>query len=73
MIPMELLAAGESARIFEIDGQPALVVRLEEMGLRRGTPVRMVQPGCPCIVAVNNHRVSFRGEEAAVVLVEPLS
>jgi len=70
-VPLEFLAAGEKGRIFEIGGRQEMIVRLEEMGLRQGVPVRMVQPGRPCIVAVNNHRMSFRGEETAIVLVQP--
>lgn len=71
VIPLELLGAGEQGCIFDVEGDQDLVVRLKEMGLCQGVQVRMVQPGCPCIVAVNNHRLSFRGDDAAVVLVEP--
>jgi Fe2+ transport system protein FeoA len=67
---MELLNAGEQGCIWEIDGDDGLVTRLEEMGLCVGAAVRMVQPGCPCIVAIDNHRLSFRGDDAAVVLIE---
>jgi Fe2+ transport system protein FeoA len=70
VVPLEFLEAGEEGRIFDVDGERDLVARLEEMGLRQGVHVRMVQPGSPCIVAVNNHRLSFRGETAAVILVK---
>jgi Fe2+ transport system protein FeoA len=30
----------------------------------------MVRPGSPCIVAIENHRMSFRGGDAASILVE---
>ena len=70
IVPLELLSAGEQGRILEVDGRPEVVVRLEEMGLHAGVPVRMVQPGSPCILALNNHRLSFRGEESASILVE---
>jgi hypothetical protein len=39
------------------------------MGIRQGVGVRMVQPGSPCIIALNHHRISFRGEESAIVMV----
>ena len=32
--------------------------------------IRMVRPGRPCILAIDNSRLSFRGEEATTVLVE---
>ncbi|MEX2288532.1 MAG: FeoA domain-containing protein [Planctomycetaceae bacterium] len=69
-IPVEYLVAGEVGRIARIDGDAAAVVRLAEMGLQQGVSVRMVRPGRPCILAVGNHRLSFRGDETAIVLVE---
>lgn len=30
----------------------------------------MVQPGHPCIVAIDHQRLSFRGDEDAVILVD---
>lgn len=70
VVPLQLLGAGERGRVHDIDGQGHLVARLEEMGLRHGVEVHMLRPGSPCIIAVNNHRFSFRGDEAAVVLIE---
>ena len=65
-----MLQAGEEGRILDIDGERAMVTRLAEMGLREGVLVRMVKAGAPCIIAIGNHRISFRGEESTVVLVE---
>ena len=70
IVPLELLRAGEEGRVLDVEGERGLVVRLAEMGLREGIAVRMVRPGSPCIVAIDNHRMSFRCDEAAVVLVE---
>ena len=70
VVPLELLSIGERGKVRQIDGDGDLVHRLAEMGFRNGVNVRMVQPGCPCIIAVENHRFSFRGEDAAAVLVE---
>lgn len=70
LVPLDLLNAGEHARIALIDGDQTLVTRLHEMGLHDGVTIRMVQPGQPCIIAVGNHRLSFRGEDAAVIIVE---
>ncbi|MGE3313835.1 MAG: ferrous iron transport protein A [Planctomycetaceae bacterium] len=69
VIPLESLAVGESARIENVDGSIEMVTRLEEMGLRQGVDIQMVRPGSPCIIALNNHRISFRGEESAIVMV----
>ena len=69
MVPLHLLAAGETGCICDVSGESSLVVRLEEMGLREGVYVRMVQPGQPCIIAFDGHRLSFRGENDVTVLV----
>lgn len=70
VIPLDLLANGASARVYALDGRTEFVVRLQEMGLREGVEVRMVRSGSPCIIAIENQRLSFRGEETSSVLVE---
>jgi Fe2+ transport system protein FeoA len=69
-IPLEMLQTGQSGQIADVSGESGLVRRLAEMGLRPGVSVRMVQPGRPCIVAVEQQRYSLRGESEALVLVE---
>ena len=69
-LPLELLTAGERAIVAEVDGDPDLVVRLEEMGLHSGVQVCMVRPGSPCILEVNHQRFSFRVDDLVTVLVE---
>ena len=73
-----LRGAGESGRmcheigkhlVAQVPDVTRLIDRLEEMGLRIGVTLRMVQPGSPCIVAVGNHRFSLRIDDSAVVLV----
>ncbi len=70
VIPIELMSVGECGHVHQIGGCPDLVSRLLEMGLREGARVRMLQPGSPCIVAVNDHRMTFRmNNETALVMV----
>lgn len=69
-VPLELLKTGEEGRVSDVDGDRSTVMRLAEMGLRQGVAVRMVKAGRPCIVAVGNHRLSYRVEDSTVVLVE---
>tara|TARA_R110002096_G_scaffold238082_3_gene429506 strand:- start:60 stop:392 length:333 start_codon:yes stop_codon:yes gene_type:complete len=73
MIPLQLLNAGETADIAMIGGETSLVTRLNEMGFREGEVVHMVRSGEPCIVAVGNHRLTFRGNETAHIFVNLLS
>jgi len=70
VIPLDVLAAGESATIVDIQGDAALICRLHEMGVHSGRRLRMVRPGAACLVAIGNHRFGIRGGEAANVLVE---
>jgi len=70
VIPLGLLAVGSTATIVGVVGKPDVVGRLHEMGIRPGCDVRMVRSGGACIVAIDNHRLGFRGADAAHVLVE---
>jgi Fe2+ transport system protein FeoA len=70
VVPLEVLHPGEEGRICDICGDHDVATRLEEMGLRTGTHVRMVQSGRPCILAVDHQRLSFRVDEGVLILVE---
>jgi len=69
VIPLPLLQPGQCARIDQLMGRADDVQRLEELGMRVGTTVEMVQPGSPCIVSLGGNRLCFRGCEATSVLV----
>lgn len=68
-LPLEALAAGERGIVVDVDGQPELVVRLEEMGLIAGARVCMIRPGSPCILEINQHRFSLRIDGSVCVMV----
>ncbi len=70
LLPLDLLAAGQSGRVHQVVGPRDEVHRLEEMGLRQGTRVEVVQPGSPCIIRLAGQRICFRPGEAGHVLVE---
>lgn len=70
LVPLELMASGEQGHICDVEGCPEYVCRLQEMGLQPGTCVRMVKPGSPCILALNNQRYSFRFDNNVAVMVE---
>jgi len=72
-LPLELLNPGEEARISDLEGGMETTTRLREMGLREGAQVRMLRAGTTCIIALGHQRVSFRGEDAASVFVEPIN
>jgi ferrous iron transport protein A len=71
VIPLRRLPAGCSARIARILGRPEHVHRLEEFGLRRGTPVEMFRSGNPCILRVDGNKICIRSDDFLNVLVEP--
>lgn len=70
IVPLDSLQAGETGRIADVEGCAEIVTRLAEIGLRNGASVRMVQPGRPCILALDNQRLSFRPEDCTHVFVE---
>lgn len=71
LIPLECLGAGKRARIDTVLGQPGDVHRLEEIGIRGGTDVEMIQPGSPCIIRLSGQKLCFRADELLSVLVRP--
>ena len=71
--PLTDLALGESAEINHLNAPPEIRMRLLEMGLTRGTTVRMVRVaplGDPVELAVRGYRLSVRKSEAAAVMIE---
>lgn len=70
ILPLELLNSGDEGQVCDIAGEDSFIHRLAEMGLRVGGNVKMIRPGSPCIIAIENHRFSVRCDELAAVLVE---
>ena len=71
LIPLNALSLGQSAQIGLVLGNADQVHRLEEIGLRGGTAVQMLQPGSPCIIGLGGQRLCFRADELLSVLVRP--
>jgi Fe2+ transport system protein FeoA len=67
--PLQMLSVGQRAEVVELFGAPADVVRLQELGLRTGQTVEMVQAGSPCIVRLDGHKLCFRDSDCFGVLV----
>ena len=71
--PLDELGPGEGGTIRRLDGAPEVRHRLQEMGLTRGTSVRLVRVapwGDPIELQVRGYRLSLRRSEAASVLIE---
>jgi ferrous iron transport protein A len=71
IVPLEALRPGEWAEIFDVCGEPAVVGRMAELGLRAGCRVQVLRAGSPCLVQVGGGRLSLRGEQG-MVLVRPV-
>ena len=69
LIPLVHMTTGSKARIGELVGHPDQIHRLEELGLRHGTVVEMLQNGSPCIIRSAESKLCFRPNEAMGVLV----
>jgi Fe2+ transport system protein FeoA len=68
-----MLRPGEWAEVAEVTGEPGWVGRLAELGLRVGSRLRMLQDGWPCLLLIGGSRLSLRGEQAAQILVRPVT
>lgn len=71
LIPLAQLPTGSKGSVGAVLGLPDAVHRLEELGLRRGTVVEMIQTGSPCIVRLSGNKLCFRSDELLSVLVAP--
>lgn len=69
LIPLKHLRPGNIASVGQLVGKPDEVHRLEELGLRQGTRIEMLQPGSPCIIRVSGNKLCFRDSDAFHVLV----
>ncbi len=75
-IKLSKLSLGESGRISDLEGDPALVQRLLEMGLTEGETVsveRFAPLGDPIEIRVRGYHLSLRRQEADAILVEKFS
>jgi Fe2+ transport system protein FeoA len=69
LIPLPMLRPGQRASIGELMGQADDVQRLQELGMRVGSIVEMLQAGSPCIVNLDGTKLCFRACDATSVLV----
>jgi Fe2+ transport system protein FeoA len=68
-----MLRAGEWADVAEVAGDPSLIIRLAELGVREGCRLQVLQPGSPCLLQVNRCRLCLRGNECTQILVRPVT
>ena len=69
LLPLHLLQPGQLAVVAQLLGQREHVQRLEELGLRAGAAVEVVQPGSPCLLRVGASVLAIRDGDAFSVLV----
>ncbi len=68
-IPLSMLRSGDSAKVDHVVGKPEQVQRLQELGIRSGETVQVVQAGSPCILRLGTKRLCFREADLLQVLV----
>jgi ferrous iron transport protein A len=74
-VPLSALRPGERSVVRGIDGAPAVVLRLMELGLVPGTTIELVRRaplGCPYELRVRGTHLSIRKSEAEHVHVDSL-
>lgn len=70
---LDQLPTNQTARVLEIDGRSAVMLRLMEMGLVPGAPVRVRKRapfGGPLELKVRDYLLSIRAHEAKSIIVE---
>lgn len=72
LLPLDMLRSGQWADVAEVCGEPAMIGRMAELGVRAGSRLRVLQPGVPCLLQVGEARLSLRGDWAFQVLVRPV-
>jgi Fe2+ transport system protein FeoA len=70
-LPLDLLGAGQWADVTEVAGDAAWVGRMAALGIRSGCRLRVLRPGCPCLVEVGAARYCLRGGDCCQILVRP--
>lgn len=73
LLPLDLLETGDWADIAEVSGEPTMVGRMAEMGIRIGCRLQVVQPGSPCLLDLGGCRLCLRGECTTQILVRPVA
>ena len=69
LVPLSLLQPGQQAWIDQVVGRADEVHRLEELGMRVGSAIEVVQAGSPCIVRLGGAKLCFRACDVTSVLV----
>ncbi|MGL4462556.1 MAG: FeoA family protein [Planctomycetia bacterium] len=72
VVTLEMLRVGEKAVVVDLWGDPTVVARLEERGLRVGGTIELLTVGDPLVVRLESTKLSFRTNGAASVLVQPI-
>jgi Fe2+ transport system protein FeoA len=57
MIKLSTMARGHTGILKNVEGGHGMVHRLAEMGVRKGTALRVIQRSGPVIVEVSGHRL----------------
>jgi len=72
ILPLDMLRCGDQADVTEVYGEPGLIGRMAELGLRVGSRLRVLCSGSPCLLQIGDSRLSLRTETAFQVLVRPV-
>jgi Fe2+ transport system protein FeoA len=70
-LPLDMLRPGEWGCVTDVQGEPAWVGRLAELGVRAGCRLRMIRTGQPCLLQIDGCRLCLRADELANILVRP--
>lgn len=72
-LPLDMLRPGEWGDIADVAGDPSLVCRMAELGIRAGCRIQLLQSGAPCLLRVADCKLCLRADDSAQILVRPIA
>jgi Fe2+ transport system protein FeoA len=69
ILPLQFLRAGEQGEVVDVHGDDRLVARLAEKGLRLGSRLETLMPGNPCVLRIDETKLSLRADDHVEILV----
>lgn len=68
IFPLDSLSRRERGTVFDLEGPASVVHRMREIGIREGATIEMVRPGQPCLVCIDNRRISIRCQDCQILV-----
>lgn len=69
ILPIQELSVGDRGEVVEVSGNEILITRLAERGLKVGSKLEAILIGDPCLVMVDDVKLSLRVDQQVAIMV----